>query len=511
MKRMKKTCIPVIIFFISLGTGTTTLWSQAVRADRVVNIGGPVNTPVDDFGPSFTADGKVMVFNSKRTGEPYQNIYMSSFENGSWSRPVPVSEINSPFNDETPYITPDAGYIFFASDRDGSFVLRGDRPGEVKISYDIYVSKNSGGRWEAPIRLPGSVNTEHHERSPSLSTGLTTLYYTTWAFGDITRTVIMKAEYSDGMFINPAPLPSPINMNTQDLSVMPAADGKGVYFSSRRPGGYGGWDLYFSGYENGRFAEPVNLGSAINSPANEVHASIFGDVIYFCSNREGGFGQYDIYAAPLPVTGNVLRFIVKDKKTGKPLSVELRLSTKVKKGEGETLTYELKKRTDEKGESTVHYNPQVSELDVVISEKGYLPLFKTIDVPGTVGLTHILELAPLEKEASFDIQAIYFDFESSRIRPESFPYLSALVAYLKANPALRFEIIGHTDLHGGDEFNNQLSRERAQAIKNHLVKQGIDSERLTTRGAGKTQPKVPRLGSPYDTQNRRTEFKLIGK
>ncbi len=490
---------------------TALVWAQPLRVGTIENAGLPVNTPVDDFAPSFTADGAVMVFNSRRGNERYQNIYISYFNNNSWSTPVPVNEVNSPYNDETPFITPDGQYLFFASDRDGSIEMPGDRPGETRISYDIYVSKKINDRWDAPIRLPGAVNTAHHERSPSMSPDLSTLYYTTWAFGDIARTKIMKAEYRDGEFINPAPLPSPVNMNTQELGLTPSPDGKGIFFSSQRPGGYGGWDIYYSVVENGRFSEPVNLGPGINSKFNDAYLSIVNNHVYFCSNREGGYGMYDIYSASITGEETGLKLIVRDKKTGKPLSVELNLSTKIKKGDGETVTHELRKRTAENGEATIKHDPQVKDLDVAIIEKGYLPLFRTIDIPSAAGKPQLLELTPLEKEASFDIHSIHFDFESAKIKPESFPYLNALAEYLKSNPSLRFEIIGHTDLHGTDEFNNKLSLDRAQAVRDYLAARGIDKDRFTVRGAGKTEPRVPKLGPPHDEMNRRTEFKLLGK
>ncbi len=483
-----------------------------LQVQNIINMGTTINTPFDDFAPSFTADGNTMVFNTKRPGESYQNIYLCRKEGGTWGEPHAISEINSPYNDETPFITPDGVFIFFASDRDGSLEMPADASGKIRVSYDIYVSQRIGGRWQLPIRLPGTVNTAHHERSPSLSRDLSTLYYTTWPFGTIDKAYIMSAEYrddtGDGSFVNQRPMPSPINIGEQDISLTPAPDGKGFFFSSRRAGGYGGWDLYYAPYENGRIGQPVNLGPGINSSANDVHLSIIGETLYFCSNRAGGMGLYDIYTSTIVKT-EPLTIIVRDKKTGKPVETELNLFTKVEREGEEPLTAELKKKTDSTGHATITYNPAVKTIDLNISEKGYVPLFETIDISKSAGKPLVLELSPIEKESRFDIHAIHFDFESARIKTESIPYLDALAEYLKKSPSLRFLIIGHTDLHGTDEFNNRLSLERARSVKEYLVTKGIDASRLAVRGAGKSEPKVQRKGPGYDEQNRRTEFRRV--
>jgi outer membrane protein OmpA-like peptidoglycan-associated protein len=485
--------------------------AQTILVDKVVNIGPPVNSSKADFAPSFTADGKTLVFNSKRGRRNYQDIYISHFRDGAWTNPRPMHEINSRYNDESPYITPDGAFIFFSSDRDGSFEMAADESGLVRVSFDLYVSRNVNGRWDFPIKVPGTVNTIHHERTPSLSLDSNTIYYTSMPFGDVSRARIMKAEYSNGEFLNPVPLPEPININAQDTGLIPSPDGKGFYFSSRREGGFGGWDLYFVKYEDGIFGKPVNLGGKINSAKNEINLSVINGTIFFCSDRPGGYGSYDVYTSGISVEDDTLKIIVRDKKTKIPVQTEMKIRTEVRESEDKTVTYEIKKKTDEKGEARVKYNPAVTDLDIEIDEEGYLPLFERVNIPSLKGSPAVIELVPVEKEASFNIHSIYFDFESSRIRPESYPYLDALAEYLKKHPSIRFEIIGHTDLHGADEFNDKLSLERAEAVRDYLAGKGIDKNRFEVRGAGKRRPLVPESGPGFDERNRRTEFRVLEK
>jgi outer membrane protein OmpA-like peptidoglycan-associated protein len=501
------------IFFIFLFMMLySNIMAQVIHVDKVMNIGQPINSAGDDFAPSFTADGKTLVFNSRRGGSGYQHIYISYFENGAWSNPAPVNTINSRYTDESPFITPDGEYIFFSSDRDGSIELSNNGSGQIRVSFDLYVSKYVNGRWDSPIKVPGTVNTSSHERTPSLSPDTTALYYTSMPFGDVSRARIMKAEFRDGEFINPQPFPAPVNIGAQETGLVPSVDGKGFFFSSTRKGGFGGWDLYYVKYENGIFGEPINLGTEINSPKNEINLSVINDSIYFCSNREGGYGLYDIYTAKISVEQDALKIIVRDKKTKKPLQVELQISTKVKESDNKVTTHEVKKKTDAKGEAILKYNPEVKDIDASINEEGYLPLFETIEIAKVKGKAQIFELAPIEKEASFDIHSIYFDYNSAKLKPESYPYLDAFGEYLKKHLTMRFEIIGHTDLHGPDDFNDKLSLERAKSVKDYLAGKGLDENRFTVKGFGKRKPIIPQLGpDEVDEKNRRTEFKLLEK
>ncbi|MCU0822922.1 MAG: hypothetical protein MUC95_10710, partial [Spirochaetes bacterium] len=281
-----------IILFLLTIVFISPMPAQTLPPGKAVNIGKPVNSQYDEFSPSLTADGKTMVFNSKR-GAKYQDIYVSTNENGKWLEPLLMSELNSEYNDETPYITPDGAFIFFASDRDGSLEMPADSSGRIRVSFDLYVSENVNGRWRNPIKVPGAVNTKHHERSPSLSFDSQTLFYSQWPFGDAEKAQIAAASYKDGEFVNPEVLPAPVNIDAQDAGLVPSPDGKGFYFSSRR-GGRGDWDIFYISCSDGSFGEPVNLGTGINSNANEIYLSIIGTTMYFCSNRDGGRGLYDI-------------------------------------------------------------------------------------------------------------------------------------------------------------------------------------------------------------------------
>jgi outer membrane protein OmpA-like peptidoglycan-associated protein len=102
---------------------------------------------------------------------------------------------------------------------------------------------------------------------------------------------------------------------------------------------------------------------------------------------------------------------------------------------------------------------------------------------------------------------IYFDVNSDRLKPESAPSIKEIANVIKDNPDIRVKIVGHTDSDGADDSNLDLSKRRAESVKNELVKNyGIESSRLETEGEGETQPIAPNDSGINKAKNRRVEF-----
>jgi outer membrane protein OmpA-like peptidoglycan-associated protein len=116
-----------------------------------------------------------------------------------------------------------------------------------------------------------------------------------------------------------------------------------------------------------------------------------------------------------------------------------------------------------------------------------------------------------EKMREFNgiIQGIEFEFDSAAIRDVSKPILDRAIEVLEEYPDIRIEIVGHTDSQGTEEHNLELSKNRAEAVKDYLVAGGIDESRLETRGAGESEPIIKDESPEAQARNRRTEFKNI--
>ncbi len=267
---------------------------------NIQNMTNKFNGVNDDFSPTVTKDGRILLYNAKSVSGKDNDIYISRYSNGSWSSPKPFSILNSKDNDESPYITPDGKMVVFSSDRVGSKRPSVTANNRDRITYDLYISYNIHGTWTTPRNIKGTVNTIFNERSPSLSIDKKTLYFTRWPYKRLKAAKIYKSELASSSYINVTPLPFPINANQYEITLTPAQKQRGFYFSSRRAGGYGGWDIYFVEYVDGKFGNPENLGPKINSSADELTFTDAGFFGYLSSNRLGSYGKFDIYSVKIP-------------------------------------------------------------------------------------------------------------------------------------------------------------------------------------------------------------------
>jgi outer membrane protein OmpA-like peptidoglycan-associated protein len=114
-----------------------------------------------------------------------------------------------------------------------------------------------------------------------------------------------------------------------------------------------------------------------------------------------------------------------------------------------------------------------------------------------------------EKQLSVRINNIFFDFNKSELKPESYLELDRLFNFLKDNSDIKVEISGHTDNVGTDEYNMNLSQARANTVKDYLVEKGIESIRIISKGYGESKPVSTNDTEEGRQLNRRVEFKII--
>jgi outer membrane protein OmpA-like peptidoglycan-associated protein len=118
-------------------------------------------------------------------------------------------------------------------------------------------------------------------------------------------------------------------------------------------------------------------------------------------------------------------------------------------------------------------------------------------------------MVPLVKGNTATINNLFFDLGKATLKSESAPELKRILQVMSENKVLVIEISGHTDNTGSDEINNKLSLERANAVKDYLLKGGIDTARIRTKGYGKTKAKADNATEEGRQINRRVEIEIL--
>jgi outer membrane protein OmpA-like peptidoglycan-associated protein len=107
------------------------------------------------------------------------------------------------------------------------------------------------------------------------------------------------------------------------------------------------------------------------------------------------------------------------------------------------------------------------------------------------------------------LKHLIFDMGRAVIKPESFQELDQLVAFMKTNPKIEIQLEGHTDNQGNANKNLELSRERVEAVKKYLVKEGVGKSRIQTKAFGGTQPLSTENTEAARALNRRVEMRVL--
>ena len=153
-----------------------------------------------------------------------------------------------------------------------------------------------------------------------------------------------------------------------------------------------------------------------------------------------------------------------------------------------------------------------------IDSKDFYPISRVIDFTSSKQLPNFKDNITIvsyeemkEQQLSVRINNIFFDFNEAILKPESCLELDRLYKYLNDNPEINVEISGHTDNKGSDDYNITLSNSRANSVKEYLVSMGINSNRIVSKGYGKSKPVATNDTDEGRQFNRRVEFTILKK
>lgn len=122
-----------------------------------------------------------------------------------------------------------------------------------------------------------------------------------------------------------------------------------------------------------------------------------------------------------------------------------------------------------------------------------------------------LFLVPVEVGESLVLNNIFFEFDKATLQKESFAELNRILPFFSQYPNMKIEIAGHTDNVGSDAYNQKLSEERAKAVRDYLFSQGVGEDNITAKGYGEAEPVATNETDEGRQENRRVEFRIVGK
>lgn len=483
---------------------------------KVENLGKGVNSKYADYSPVLTADGKTMIFTSRRDGgtsndtyddgKYFEDIYITDYVNGKWTEAKNIgAPINTEGNDATVGITIDGQNILIYKDDNGDG--------------NIYSTHLNGDTWSEPEKLNANINSKYWEPSAFMTADGNTMYFVSDRPGGYGGRDIYKSNLmDDGQWGKAINLGSNINTKYDEDGPFLHPDGITLFFSSTGHKTMGGFDIFYSTMsENGDWQSPVNVGFPVNSPDDDVFYVVSPDKTkaYYSSYKEGGVGEKDNYMITFldqkqaPLT--LLKGEVKDDAGKVPKNIVITVT------DNETGNLVGVYRTNSKTGQYVMILTPGKNYNLVYEAEGFMFYSENRDIPKNTNYYEIYRpvlLPPIIVGSRVVLNNIFFDFDKATLRTTSNVELRNLVRFMNKYPAVSVEIAGYTDSKGTEDYNMKLSQNRAQAVVTYLLGKGIATDRMTAKGYGENNPdasnqKADGSDDPAGRQlNRRVELKV---
>lgn len=513
----------------------------------------------------FDKDSKMLTYHYTKGG----NLYVSEKNSdGTWSEPYPLKGINTPSSEGHAFIFDQGNAIIFSSNNKTKL---GDK--------DLFISRKSDkNKWEKAIPIQ-EINTDKDEDSPLVTNQGKTIYFSSRGHGTMGGFDVFRSDYDETTkkWSKPVNLGYPINTPKDDLYFTFDSTGTFGFISSNRDGSLGRRDLYLIGVKkrvkiNGKllgenasgkkviFKNDVTGQETVATTASDgsFQLGVFNSDSYTISIKENNKiiheesfripvgEQFEVVAKEIllpknetKVTDNQPEEVINTaNKTDTEINVE-RVSVNIKGlllnqdgkriqqaniiiRESKSENILAKANTDNLGKFDV--NLQVVEgksyvIDIENKGQHYKEVKSFIgskvkiasgDLVDIESVSLDVRLREIRSGDIFVLNNIYFDFNSANLRVESFETLNKLYDMLNSNNNISVKVHGHTDSRGDETYNKWLSTKRAKAIVDYISQKGISSSRLIYEGYGSSKPIAPDDASGYQ-KNRRCEIEIVKK
>ena len=489
--------------------------------DSVVNyFSDELNTSMHEANAVFTKDGKTVYFtrNNYKKGKRAKNsnkisnlqIFKAELNNGKWSAVESLPFNSDDYSTEHPAISNDEKTLYFASDMPGTLG-----------SFDIFSVSISNGVYGLPQNLGTIINTTKKEQFPFISND-NKLYFASNGHVGYGSLDVFVSEIQNNSFLKPLNIGLPVNSGFDDFSFTINSESKDGYFSSNRPGGKGNDDIY----------ELKEIKPLVIEDCAQLIAGIITDVdtkmplenaLVSLQNfdkveiqkvltaQDGKFSfavacetGYSVLASKEDYSKDLRSFkLNKERNKISDASMSLKSALMIKKEEEIAIQ---KKKNEE----------------IALIEKGktdkQIAAQKEIEIAQIKKKEKIDNIIASEKDVVKDkdrliikTDPIYFDYDLWYIRKESKPILNRVIEIMKKYPDMVVEIGSHTDNRGNDNYNRNLSTNRAESTRAYFINQGIIENRIIAKGYGETVQIIKCESSESCTEeqhelNRRSEF-----
>lgn len=277
-------------------------YSQRPQDMEIINMGNAINSKFPEYAPLITSAEDMLFFTSRREnstggkldpyGKYFEDVYVSMFENEKWNAPI---QMGTNINDNLH----NAG-VGLSPEGNTLILFKTDK---TWTAGDLYWSEYSGKAWSDPVLFPDQINSKHIESSASFTPDGNTLYFSSDRPGGFGGKDLYKVvKLPNGAWSFPTNLGDKINTKYDDDAPFIHPNSKTLYFSSNGHETMGDFDIFYSEWnEESGWSAPENMGCPINTSRDDVFFTVSADgkTGYFSSVRDGGFGDQDLYQVKL--------------------------------------------------------------------------------------------------------------------------------------------------------------------------------------------------------------------
>lgn len=465
------------------------------------SFGDTINSKLAEYSPVISADEKQLFF--CRLTDEVENIYYAEKEGNTWSKPQPIKRFNT-YKNEAP----------LGISADGSQLV-------LFINGVVMLSEKTAKGWSEPEAFFDGKQKSVWQGGTTVSADNQVVIFAARRPDRVGLTeenntdLYVAYRLASGRWSRPQNLGTTINTPWEDRSPYLHPDMRTLYFSSLGHAGLGGLDVFKTTRIGDSWTEwtvPVNLGKEVNTVGNDwgYKVSTDGTNAYFAKQVAGK--REEIYSILLP-------------QKARPQQVAT-LSGRLLSLSGAPLPLQLIVEDMETGEPAGEIKPDPTSgrffitlplgklYSYRVQKEGYYPISNNIDLREEGSPLNQLEeiRVPLvnemlEKDLAIPLKNLFFETAKYDIKPTSFKELERLAKFIQEQD-LKVEISGHTDDVGSAAYNKELSKNRAEAIRQFLVTQGVEASRIEARGFGMDRPVASNETPEGRAQNRRVEIRF---